>query len=168
MKILKRNPRNPIIVIGLVLAFLLSSQTNALAEWQYNESDDGFDESISILIVPTGPGQSAIGQPYTQIDCINKKIFVYVWVEYAYGVGWNGRGKVKFDSGPSKNFSYRILRTFDGIVLNDSKTFMKNLVAAKRSFSFKIPNVEGHKILDSPKSDLLKYRPIFAKAGCKF
>ena len=168
MKIRNWKFRNPLLVIGLVFALLLSSQTTASAEWEYDEFDDGFDKSILILMVPTGPGQSAVGQPFTQINCTNKKIYVYVWVEYADGIGWNGTGKVKFDSGATKNFNYTILRNFDGIVLKDPKTFMKNLVAAKRSFSFKIPNIDGYAILDSPKSDLMKYRPIFAKAGCTF
>lgn len=138
------------------------------ATWEYIEKDDGFDSYFSISMKPDDEDENNTSGSNVQIYCDKKKIEVYVWVPYASSFGWNGTGQVAFDRAASKKVNYLLQRNFDGVMLKDAKTFMRNLVKAREKFSFKIPTVEGYEILVYPKGNLLEYRSIFANAGCKF
>ena len=137
--------------------------------WRYEKFNDGFAKYFSIYIdSDTGNPDEDINSTNVQIYCDKKKIEVYVWVEYADSFGWSGTGQVRFDSGSAKKISYFVQKDFDGIYLKDSKTFMSSLVKAKKQFSFKISTTDGYKVVTYPKANILQYRPIFAKGGCKF
>jgi hypothetical protein len=136
--------------------------------WSYSKNNDGFSKYFSISMSPDDEDLNTNGYSSVEIFCNNKRIEVYVWVEYADSVGWSGFGQVRFDSGNPKKFSYFLQKNLDGIVLKDPKTFMKNLVNTKRKFAFKIGNTDGYEVLVYPKGNLLEYRSIFKKAGCIF
>lgn len=137
--------------------------------WTYENFNDGFDKYFSITMQPiyNEDGLEEIG-PEVQIFCDKKKLEIYVWAEYADGFGWLGSGQMKFDSGGSKKFNYRIQKDFDGIVLKDAKGFISNLLKSKNTFGFKIPNVDGYVTATYAKGNLLDFRNTFTKAGCKF
>ena len=134
--------------------------------WRYEKFNDGFAKYFSIYM--ESPDAKDLTITNVQIYCDKKKIEVYVWVEYADSFGWSGTGQVRFDSGSPKKISYFVQKDFDGIYLKDSKTFMSSLVKAKKQFSFKISTTDGYKVVTYPKGNILQYRPIFAKGGCKF
>ncbi len=136
--------------------------------WMFDKENDGFSKWIAVSMYPDEEDPNTDGFSSVKIYCEKKKISVYVWVEYADSVGWSGTGQVKFDNGSAKKFSYYLQKDLDGIVLKDPKSFMTNLVKAKKKFAFKIPNVDGYETLVYPKGNILEYRKIFAKAGCKF
>jgi hypothetical protein len=137
--------------------------------WSYEYFDDGFDKYFSISMETYDRGSDSYGAgPDVQIFCDKRKLEVYVWAEYADGLGWSGSGQVKFDSASSKKISYQLQKDFDGIVLKDPKTFMSSLAKAKSTFGFKIPTVDGYATPTYLKGNLLEYRSMFAKAGCKF
>jgi hypothetical protein len=139
-----------------------------IATWDYEKKNDGFSKYFSISMDPDDEDQNNTNFSTVQIYCDKKKIEVYVWVEYASSSGWNGSGQVAFDDGAPKKFNYLLQRTFDGVILKDAKTFMRNLVKTEEKFSFKIPTVNGYEVLVYPKGNLLEYRSTFTKAGCKF
>jgi hypothetical protein len=144
-------------------------ETCRLVPWRYEFFNDGFDKYFSISMETFDPESEVYGAgPEIQIFCDRKKLEVYVWVEYADGLGWLGSGQVKFDSATSKKFNYQLQKDFDGIALKDSKSFMSSLVKVKTSFGFKIPTVDGYETTTYLKGNLLEYRSMFAKAGCKF
>jgi hypothetical protein len=151
---------------------ILSDESESVCRpmvWRYEKFNDGFAKYFSIYMESdTGDLDEDLNSTNVQIYCDKRKIEVYVWVEYADSFGWSGTGQVRFDSGAPKKFSYLLQRDFDGIYLKDAKTFMANLVKAKKQFSFKIYTTDGYKVVIYPKGNILKYRPIFAKAGCKF
>lgn len=136
--------------------------------WNYDKKRDGFSNAISISMDPEEDEENNTGYSGVEIFCDKKRISIYVWVEYANAYGWSGSGQIKFDSASPKKFEYWLQKDFDGVVLKDSKNFMRNLVMAKERFSFKIPTVNGYEVLVYPKGNILKYRTTFAKAGCKF
>ena len=137
-------------------------------EWTYSKSNDGFSNYFSIRISPDDSDSTNTGYSDLEIFCDKKKIEVYVWVEYADSQRWKGSGQVRFDSGTPKKLPYILQKDFDGIVVVETKTFMQNLVKAKTKVAFKIPTVDGYEVLVYPKANLLKYRSIFSKSGCKF
>ncbi len=136
--------------------------------WTYSKSNDGFAKYFSISMSPDDEDDTNTGVSDIQIFCDKKKIEVYVWVEYADSYGWKGSGQVRFDSGTPRKLPYLLQKDFDGVVVTETKTFMQNLVKAKSKVSFKIPTVNGYEVLVYPKGNLMEFRPIFAKAGCKF
>ena len=138
-----------------------------LVEWEYENFNDGFDKYISIS-APYSPNLDNTSRGKVQIYCDKRKIQVYVWVPYADSFGWSGTAQVKFDSAGAKKVNYLVQKDFDGIVLKDSKTFMSQLTKSKATFGFKVPTVDGYETVSHYKGNLLEYRPIFAKAGCKF
>lgn len=140
----------------------------APTKWSLTKENDGFSKSTSIVMYPDDEDPNSDGFSPIQIFCVKKKIQVYVWVEYADAFGWSGTGQVKFDKSGAKQVSYFLQKDFDGVVLKDSKTFMSNLVKAKSKFAFKIPNVDGYETIVYPKGNILEYRKVFAKEGCKF
>lgn len=137
-------------------------------KWEYNEVDDGFSKYFSIKIEPAYVPGFEVSFSGIEIFCDKKKIEVYIWVPYARSIGWSGVGQVTFDGGSPKKVDYLVTKTFDGIALKNPKTFMSSVVKAREKFAFKIPTVEGYEIVIYPKSNLLEYRSIFARAGCKF
>lgn len=144
-------------------------ETCRLIPWRYEFFNDGFDRYFSISMETYDPESESFGDgPEIQIFCDRKKLEVYVWAEYADGLGWIGTGQVKFDSSNSKKFAYQIQKDFDGIALKDSKSFMSSLIKAKSTFGFKIPTVDGYETTTYLKGNLLEYRSMFVKAGCKF
>ena len=137
--------------------------------WRYEYFDDGFDKYISISMETYDQESDSFGLgPEVQIFCDKKKLEVYVWAEYADGFGWLGSGQVKFDNASSKKIAYLIQKDFDGIALKDSKSFMSGLVKAKSTFGFKIPTVDGYETTTYFKGNLLDFRSMFSKKGCKF
>lgn len=145
-----------------------SEEKCRITTWSFSESDDGFAKYFSISMSPDDEDETNTGISDIQIFCDKKKIEVYVWVAYADSYGWKGSGQVRFDSGAPKKLPYLLQKDFDGIVVAEPKTFMQNLVKAKSKVAFKIPTVDGYEVLVYPKGNLLKFRPIFGKAGCKF
>lgn len=146
-----------------------STETCRAVPWQYDYFDDGFDKYFSISMETYDRASDSFGAgPDVQIFCDKRKIEVYVWTKYADGLGWSGSGQVKFDTASAKKISYQIQKDFDGIALKDSKSFMSSLVKAKSTFGFKISTVDGYEIPTYLKGNLLEYRSMFAKAGCKF
>ncbi len=146
-----------------------STETCRAVPWQYDYFDDGFDKYFSISMETYDRESDSFGDgPRVQIFCDKKKIEVYVWTEYADGVGWSGTGQVKFDSANSKKIAYQIQKDLDGIALKDPKSFMSGLTKAKSTFGFKIPTVDGYETATYLKGNLLEYGSMFAKAGCKF
>jgi hypothetical protein len=145
-----------------------SEEKCRIATWDYDKKRDGFSNYFSISMEPDDDDENNTGYSSVQIYCDKRKIEVYVWVEYANSFGWSGVGQVKFDNASPKKFNYFLQKDFDGVVLKDAKAFMTNLVKVKEKFSFKIPTVNGYEVLIYPKGNLLEYRSVFAKAGCKF
>ena len=139
-----------------------------ITTWDYEKADDGFSKYFSISMSPDDEDPNNTDYSSIQIYCDKKKIEVYVWTEYADSFGWEGTGQLKYDNSSAKKFSYLLQKDFDGVYLKDSKSFMQNIVKVKKKFSFKIPTVDGYEVLVYPKGNLLEYRPIFAKGGCKF
>ena len=139
-----------------------------IATWDYEKKRDGFSNYFSISMDPDQDEEDNTGYSSVKIYCDKKRIEVYVWVEYANSFGWSGTGQIKFDDASPKKFNYLLQKDFDGVMLNDAKNFMLNLVKVKEKFSVKIPTVNGYQVLIYPKGNLLEYRPMFAKAGCKF
>lgn len=139
-------------------------------KWEVATKNDGFTNYFSIVMYPDGDDENASAEDdsYLQIFCQKKKISVYVWVEYADSYGFSGSGQYRFDSGKSTTFKYTLQKDFDGIVLNETKSFMASLVKAKNYVSFKIPTVDGYELGVYPKADFLDYRKTFAAKGCKF
>ena len=137
-----------------------------LIPWTYENFNDGFDKIISISMSPAD--YDAPRPREVQITCEKKNIFVFVWVPYANSVGWSGSAQVKFDKSSAKQVSYWLQKDFDGIYLKNSKTFMPQLTKTKVTFGFKVPKVNGYESMIYNKGNILEYRPIFAKAGCKF
>ncbi len=145
-----------------------SEEKCRITTWDYSQSNDGFAKYFSISMSPDDEDDTNTGVSDIQIFCDKKKIEVYVWVEYADSYGWKGSGQVRFDSGTPRKLPYLLQKDFDGVVVTETKIFMQNLVKAKSKVSFKIPTVDGYEVLVYPKGNLLQFRPIFAKAGCKF
>ena len=140
----------------------------APTKWSLDKRSDGFSKSISISMSPDNEDPNTDGYSSIEIFCTKKKIYVYVWVEYADSFGWNGTGQVRFDNGPVKSVAYYLQKDFDGVVLKDSKTFMSNLLKTKKKFAFKIPHVDGYDRLVYPKGNIAEFRQTFSKAGCKY
>ena len=138
-----------------------------LLQWKYERFNDGFEKYISIS-APKGRDLDDTSRGNVQIYCDKRKIQVYVWVPYADSFGWSGTAQVKFDNQAAKKVNYLVQKDFDGIVLKDSKSFMSQLTKTKKTFGFKVPTVDGYETVLSYKGNILEYRPIFAKAGCKF
>ena len=145
-----------------------SEEKCRITTWDYSKSNDGFAKYFSISMSPDDEDETNTGISDIQIYCDKKKIEVYVWVEYADSYGWKGSGQVRFDSGTPRKLPYLLQKDFDGVVVTETKTFMQNLVKAKSKVSFKIPTVDGYEVLVYPKGNLMEFRPVFAKAGCKF
>ena len=101
------------------------------------------------------------------VSCEKKKLSVYLSIEYANSRVWRGIGQYKIDSGKISNFPYTVTRNFNGIYLDNPKTFIADLVKAKNKFTFKVSSSNGS-VLSFPKNDFLSYRSKFAKLGCKF
>jgi hypothetical protein len=139
-----------------------------ITTWDYSKTNDGFSKYFSISMSPDDEDETNTGVSDIEIFCDKRKIEVYVWVEYPDSQGWNGTGQLRFDSSSSKSFAYLLQKDFDGIVVKDVKSFMQNIVKAKKKVSFKIPTVDGYEVLVYPIGNLLEYRSIFAKSGCKF
>lgn len=140
------------------------------SKWEVETKNDGFTSYFSIIMYPDEDDANATAGPesYLQVYCMKKQISVYVWVEYADSFGFSGSGQYRFDAGKSSTFKYTLQKDMDGVVLNETKSFMANFVKAKRSVSFKIPTVDGYELGVYPKADLLNYRKTFAAKGCKF
>lgn len=138
--------------------------------WEIATKNDGFTSFYSIYMYPDEDDVNSSADPdsYIQIFCQKKQITVYVWVEYADSIGFDGSGQYRFDAGKSTTFKYRLQKDMDGVILNDSKSFMANFAKAKNRVSFKVPTVDGYELAVYPKADLLSYRKIFAAKGCKF
>lgn len=134
--------------------------------WIDSEENDGFDRTFSVSIGSDEEGRGANSYESIEIFCINKKLSVYIWVDFPITRGWSGKGQVKFDSGKSRTVGYKVNRTFDGLYLDSPKTFTKNLLAAKSSATFKIATLEGSKVLAYPKADIASYASKFKKLGC--
>ena len=145
-----------------------SEEKCRISTWDYSRTDDGFSRYFSISMDPDVEDGTNTDYSSIEIFCDKKKIEVYIWVEYADSFGWSGAGQVRFDTGAPKKLPYLVQKDFDGIVIKDTKTFMQNLVKTKKKVSFKVPTVDGYEVLVYPKGNLLQYRSIFAKAGCKF
>lgn len=156
------------VKIPNLVNWLDETEVCAPSKWRLDNRNDGFSKSISLVMYPDDEHPENQGNSSIEIFCTKKKISVYVWVEYADSIGWSGTGQVKFDSGKVNRFSYFLQKDFDGVVLKDSKSFMKSLVSAKNRFAFKIPHVDGYETLVYPKGDIVKHRRTFAKSGCKF
>ncbi len=139
-----------------------------ITTWDYTKTNDGFSRYFSISMDPDDEDETNTGYSSIEIFCDRKKIEVYVWLEYPDSFGWSGSGQVRFDAGAPKKIPYFVQKDFDGIIVKETKTFMQNLVKAKKKVSFKIPTVDGYEVLVYPKGNLLEYRPMFSKAGCKF
>ena len=137
-------------------------------QWEYENFDDGFDKSILISMDKDGENSSTLYEADVQIICEKKKIYVYIWIPYAQSIGWSGSAQVRFDDLNPKKVSYWLQRNFKGIYLKDSKSFMAQLAKTKSKFGFKIPTVRGFETAAYFNGNILEYRPIFAKAGCKF
>jgi hypothetical protein len=157
-----------ILFFLLFFSQLSLNSANAEFTWDYEETSDGFAEYISISMYPDSWSNVDDDPPQVTIYCDNKKIQVYVWVGYANSIGWSGSGQVKFDKASPKKFNFWLQKDFDGIELKDPKNFMRSLVKVRETFSFKIPTVDGYSVVTYKKSNLLEFRPEFARAGCKF
>ena len=148
--------------------------------WEFENFNDGFDKYLQLSMDPyQWPPDEYDSGCYTwkctvNIFCVKKKISVELYIGPADAVGWSGSGKVKFDNGVAKTMSYSLFKDLDGVALKDPKSFMQSLVKAKEGFGVKFRTRDGKaynrtdKSLLFPKGDLMKYRPVFAKAGCKF
>lgn len=146
-----------------------STETCRALPWRYEYFDDGFDKYFSISMENYDRASESFGEGAdVQIFCDKRKTEVYVWTKYADGLGWSGSGQVKFDSASSKKINYQIQKDFDGIALKDPKSFMSSLVKVKSTFGFKISTVDGYETPTYFKGNLLEYRSMFSKAGCKF
>ena len=135
-----------------------------IIQWEYEKFDDGFDKYISISMSSNNGNDAGD----VQIYCDKKKISGYVWIPYADSFGWSGSAQLRFDSSSAKKVNYLVQKDFDGIVLKDSKSFMSQLVRAKVNFGFKVPTVDGYETVSYYKGNLLEFRSIFARSGCKF
>lgn len=134
--------------------------------WTDSEENDGFDKTFSVSIGSDEEGRGANSFESIEIFCINRKLSVYIWVDFPITRGWSGKGQVKFDSGKTKSVGYKVNRTFDGLYLDSPKAFTKSLLSAKNSATFKIATLEGSKVLAYPKADIASYASKFKKLGC--
>lgn len=137
-------------------------------QWEYEDFNDGFDKYISIRMDKDSDSSNTLYEADVQIICEKKKFFVYLWIPYASSSGWSGSAQVRFDSSSPRKVSYWLQRNFNGVYLKDGRTFMTQLVKTKSKFAFKIPTVRGSETASYFTGNILEYRPIFSKAGCKF
>ena len=136
-------------------------------KWIENDRDDGFTKLVGIeMYADTGAVEFANAQDIMAIFCVKKKFEVYVYVNYAYSVGWSGAGQIRFDNQKAKNMPYILSRSLQSVMIKDSAGFVRNFAKAKDRVILKISTAEYTKILAYPKSDLLSYRAKFKKAGC--
>jgi hypothetical protein len=140
------------------------------SKWEVVKKNDGFSNSISLIMYPDeeGPNADSDSDSYIQIRCVKKTLEVYVWVEYADSYGFDGQGQYRIDNGKSVTFNYRLQKDLDGVVLKSPKTFLAAFAKSKSRATFKIPNVDGYEIVVYPKADLTSHRGLFASKGCKF
>jgi len=142
----------------------------AESKWQVANKNDGFTSYISLAMWPDdeGPNADSDEDSYIQIFCQKKAIQVYVWVEYADSIGFDGDGQYRIDDGKAVTFKYRLQKDLDGVVLKSPKTFLTAFAKSKSRATFRIPSVNGYEIVVYPKADLLSHRKRFASKGCKF
>jgi len=140
------------------------------SKWEVIKKNDGFSNSISLVMYPDeeGPNAESDSDSYIQIRCVKKTLEVYVWVEYADSFGFDGQGQYRIDNGKSVALNYRLQKDLDGVVLKSPKTFLAAFAKSKSRATFKIGNVDGYEIVVYPKADLISHRGLFASKGCKF
>jgi hypothetical protein len=138
-------------------------------KWSDADRNDGFSKLIGISI-NADRNDDDFGNAYdlVTIFCVKKKFEVYVYVDYAYSVGWSGAGQIRFDNQSAKNMPYILSRSLQSVRIRDSAGFVRNFAKAKKKVTLKINTTEYTKILAYPKSDLLSYRAKFKKAGCVY
>lgn len=139
-------------------------------KWQVSKDNDGFSNSISLIMYPDdeGPSAESDSDSYIQIRCVKRTLQVYVWVEYADSFGFDGQGQYRIDNGKAINFNYKLQKDFDGVLLKSPQTFLANFAKSKSRATFKVPSVDGYEIVVYPKADLISHRGLFASKGCKF
>jgi hypothetical protein len=103
-----------------------------------------------------------------QIYCEKKRLEVYVWSRLADSYGWYGSGKVRYGAGSPKSFRYRLTNDLEGVCMLDSKQFVSNIARVKDRFAIQIATQSGVDTMVYPKGNLLAFRPMFSRAGCKF
>ena len=138
-------------------------------KWGDDDRNDGFTKIVGIRI-GADSNDDEFGNAWDSLSiyCIKKKFEVYVWVDYAYSVGWSGAGQIRFDNQSAKNMPYFLSRSLQSVMIKDSAGFVRNFAKAKKKVTLKINTTEYTKILAYPKADLLSYRAKFKKAGCTY
>jgi hypothetical protein len=138
-------------------------------KWRDDDRNDGFTKIVGIRIgADSYDDDFGNAWDHLSIYCIKKKFEVYVWVDYAYSVGWSGAGQIRFDNQSAKNMPYILSRSLQSVMIRDSAGFVRNFAKAKNKVTLKINTTEYTKILAYPKADLLSYRAKFKKAGCTY
>lgn len=137
--------------------------------WREDDRNDGFTKLVGISI-DADRNDDEFGNAYDQLTifCVKKKFEVYVYVDYAYSVGWSGAGEIRFDNQGAKKMPYYLSRSLQSVMIKDSAGFVRNFAKAKKKVTLKINTTEYTKILAYPKADLLSYRAKFKKAGCTY
>ena len=138
-------------------------------KWMDDDRNDGFTKLVGISI-GADSNDDEFGNAFDQLTifCVKKKFEVYVYVDYAYSVGWSGAGQIRFDNQGAKSMPYILSRSLQSVMIRDSAGFVRNFAKAKKKVTLKINTTEYTKILAYPKADLLSYRAKFKKAGCNY
>lgn len=152
----------------------LEQTTCVTTKWKRQYFDDGFESGILLSMGNDSPDSDGENWEFSEnrkflwITCSNRKLQVSVDAEYPDSYGFNGKGKVKFDSGKPATLNYQVGSPFDSAFINRPASFLKSLAKAKKSVSFSIGTLMGTEITSFPKGDFLTHRTALAKQGCRF
>ncbi len=145
-------------------------------QWKEQSFNDGFESGILIYIendypdLEEGYWEFSKSPEYINrtlwITCSNRKLQIHVDAEYPDSFGYTGQGKVKFDSGKPKSFSYQVGSPFDSAFINNTSSFLASLKSAKKSVSFSIGTLMGTEITTFPVGNLASFQQKFRNAGC--
>lgn len=143
--------------------------------WMDFSENDGFTSYVQLAVQSSNKGfDSGFAITYwLELICEKRKLSVRVTGDplglYAdtnlYG---NGSGQVKFDNGKVLSIKYQRSSDLESIWLTDAKGFVKNLMKARNSVSFKISGINGPHIATFPKGDVGSYAKLLRNRGCSF
>ena len=155
------------------------SETCVTNLWKLGKFNDGFVKYVSVTLNPdTDLSNTAELFNTLDVKCEKKKIHVYIFMDgYIDSSSFEmtesgsvieyGSLSLKFDSGKIQKWDWK--RRFNNeIELSSPDKFMLGLTKSKTKLSLKISREDAPSILVYPKSDILKYRSDFTKAGCKY
>lgn len=135
--------------------------------WKISVDNDGFRKLHTMKIDPSETSGD-LGNSTFNINCLNKRLNVYVPFEYANSYGFQGKGLYKIDNKKPVTFKYTQGRNLNGFFFDNPSGILNGLKIGKSEFILKVNNINGDAILKFPIADYAKAKSEFSKkSGCK-